>query len=81
MLLAGNMLSNFIVGTMNVSTPVIGQYSLCASYPNTAVNGAVLTVVCFNSTAPGSHLFVKLLNPNYLNIILCEVKVYGTGMI
>jgi len=75
---AGNRLRNFIVGTMNVSTPVIGQYSVCANYPNPTVNNVVLTVVCFNSTAPGSNLFVQLLNQNYLH--LCEVEVYGTGM-
>jgi len=66
---------------MNVSTPVIGQYSLCANYAYSAVTGAILTVACLNSTLPGSNVFVLQENTLPNNILqLCEVEVYGTGI-
>ena len=74
----GSRLSNFIVGTMNVSTPVLGLYSLCATYPSPVQNSAILTVACFSTTAPGSHVFVQLLTQNYLH--MCEVEVYESGV-
>ena len=77
--LSGSQLSNFTVGTMNISVPMIGQYSVCTLYGVPAATGGIITVICFNSTDPGSHVFVQLGNRNYLQI--CEVEVYGTSII
>jgi len=76
-----NRLSNLYVGLTNtypnVTRPTIGNYPICAYYPNYPAASSTTRINCATNVAAGRFLIIQLSSLGNDGILtLCEVQVF-----